>query len=81
MVGHVVRMEDTCLPKMVSNVKLEGRRRVGRPRLRLLDDIEADIKALSVKRWRIKAQDNKKWSAILREAEAELKGREAREEE
>jgi hypothetical protein len=72
--GHVVRLEDTRLPKMVFNAKPEGRCGVGRPRLRWLDDVEADIKALVVKRWRIKAQDRKEWSAILREAKAKLKG-------
>jgi hypothetical protein len=71
--GHVIRMEDTHLPKMVFNAKPEGRWGVGRPRLRWLDDVEADIKALDVKRWRIKAQDRKEWSAFLREAEAKLK--------
>jgi hypothetical protein len=50
--------------KMVFNAKPEGRRGVGRPRLRWLDD-EADIKALGVERWRIKAQDRKEWSAII----------------
>jgi hypothetical protein len=71
--GHVVRMEGTRLPKMVFNAKPEGRRGVWRPRLRWLDDVEADIKALGVKRWRIKAQDRKKWSAILSESKAKLK--------
>jgi hypothetical protein len=48
--GRVVRTEDARLPKMVFNAKPEGRRGVGRPRLRWLDDVEADIKALGIKR-------------------------------
>jgi hypothetical protein len=36
------------LPKMVFSAKPEGRCGVGRPRLRWMDDVEADIKALGV---------------------------------
>jgi hypothetical protein len=67
-------MEDTHLPKMVFNAKPEGRRGVRRLRLRWLDDVEADITTLGVKKWRIKAQDRKERSAVLREAKAKLKG-------
>jgi hypothetical protein len=52
-------MEDTRLPKMVFNATPEGRRGVGRPRQRWLDDVEANIKAPGVRRWRIKGQDRK----------------------
>jgi hypothetical protein len=39
-----------------------------------LDDVEADIKTLGIKIWRIRAQGRKEWSAILREAKAKPKG-------
>jgi hypothetical protein len=38
-----------------------------------LDDVEADIKAFCVKTCRIKAQDRKQWSAIVRVDKAKLK--------
>jgi hypothetical protein len=42
--GYIIKMEDTSIPKMIVNTKLEGTHGVGRPKLRWLDDIEADIK-------------------------------------
>jgi hypothetical protein len=59
---------------MIFNTKPEGRCGVGRPKLRWLDDVEADIKTLGIKRWRLKVQDRKEWTVILREATAKLKG-------
>jgi hypothetical protein len=38
--------------------------------LRWLHDVEADIKILGIKRWRLKAEDQKEWMVILREAKA-----------
>jgi hypothetical protein len=59
-------MEGTRIPKIIFNTKPEGRRGVGRPKLRWVDDIEADIR-------RLKAQDRKEWTDILREAKTKLK--------
>jgi hypothetical protein len=58
---------------MILNTKPEGRRGVGRSKFRWLDGPEADIKTLAIKRWRLKAQDRKEWTVILREAKAKPK--------
>jgi hypothetical protein len=55
--GYVVRMENTRLKKF--NAEPEGRFGVGNSRLRCLDDVEANIRAVGVKKWRIKAQDRR----------------------
>jgi hypothetical protein len=39
-----------------------------------LDDVGADIKTLGIKIWRLKAQDRKEWTVILREVKAKLIG-------
>jgi hypothetical protein len=59
----------------LSNLSIpEGRRDIGRQKLRWLDDAEDDIKALGIRRWKIKAQDRNEWTAIKREAKVKLKG-------
>jgi hypothetical protein len=41
-----------------------------RPRLRLLEDVEKDLREVKVKRWRQKAVDRKEWASVIREAKA-----------
>jgi hypothetical protein len=72
--GHIIRMEGARMAKKVFVSKPEGRFDIGRPKLRWLDDVEEDIKALGIRRWRIKAQDRNEWTAIKREAKVKLKG-------
>jgi hypothetical protein len=47
--GHLERMEENRMPKMIFSQELEGPRRRGRPR----------------KRWRELATDRKKWRDIV----------------
>jgi hypothetical protein len=50
--------------------KPEGRRRMGRRRLRWLEDAEKDLRENKVKRWRQEAVDRVEWASIIREAKA-----------
>jgi hypothetical protein len=60
--------------KIILNTKPEGKYRVGRPKLRWLEDVETDIKSVDIKRWRLTARDRKELTVIPREAEAKLEG-------
>jgi hypothetical protein len=71
--GHIIRMDGARMAKKEFVSNPEGRRDIGRPKLRWLDDVEDDMKALGFRRWRIKAQDRNEWTAIKREAKVKLK--------
>jgi hypothetical protein len=52
--------------------KTDGRRKVGRPKLRWLDCIENALKSMGVRRWRTKAEDRSLWAFILKESQVKL---------
>ncbi|KAJ4434884.1 hypothetical protein ANN_23455 [Periplaneta americana] len=60
--------------KKILNTKPEGRRNIGRQKLRWLDGVEEDLRTLGVRRWRQKALVGQEWTKILREAKARLQG-------
>ena len=55
--GHVKRMEEGAMPRNM----MEGRRFIGRrkgiPRLRWMDDVVADLRAIRIKQWMQTMQD------------------------
>jgi hypothetical protein len=53
-------------------VRPNGRRKVGRPKLRWLCCVENDLKFMVVKRGRKKAEDRSVWTIILKEALVKL---------
>ena len=46
--GHVERMDETAMLKSVLKGKLYGTRRIGRPRIRLLEDVIADLRRMGI---------------------------------
>jgi hypothetical protein len=50
-------MDKRRVVKKIFDSKPEGRRKVGRPRLRWLDGVEDDLRVMKIKRWRKKAQN------------------------
>jgi hypothetical protein len=47
--GHVMRMNETRVARKILDHKPGGKRRRGRPRLRWLDDVEADLRSMEGK--------------------------------
>jgi hypothetical protein len=64
--GHLHRMSDNEMPRRSMECKQEGRRSVGRPRLRWKDGVEDDLRKLNVKNWWTVAKDRESWKKIIR---------------
>jgi hypothetical protein len=70
-VGHVVRMDQQRPAKRILNAKLEDTRRRGRPKLRLEDVVDKDVKNLEERKWRNVARDREIWQKLVRKAKAQ----------
>ena len=66
--GHIQRMDHQSLEKMAVMTDPKGRRAVGRPRLRWLDGVVADCRAVGAWDWRRKALDRQRWLRLIEEA-------------
>jgi len=68
--GHVERMEVGVMPRKMLEGRLFVGRRKGRPRLRWMDDVVADLKVMKIKQWMEKMKDRQKWRLFVEEAKA-----------
>ena len=55
--GHVKRMEAGAMRRRMMEGRLFIGRRKGRPRLRWMDDVMADLKVMKIRQWTEKAGD------------------------
>ena len=68
--GHVEKMEVGAMTRKMMERKLFIGRRKGRPRLRWINDVVADLKVMKIKQWVEKMKDREKWRLIVKEAKA-----------
>jgi hypothetical protein len=61
-------MDHENVVKKISEIKAEGKMRMGRPRMRWLEEVENDLQEMDVKGWRQKAVDRKEWASVIKEA-------------
>ena len=60
----------TVVPGKMMEGRLFVGRRKGRPRLRWMDDVVADLKVMKIKQSMEKMEDGEKWKLIVEEAKA-----------
>jgi hypothetical protein len=70
MLGHVKRMEVGAMTRKVMEGRLFIGQRRGRPRLRWMDDVVADLKVMKIKQGIEKTKDREQWSLVVEEAKA-----------
>ena len=59
--GHVKRRDETGNIRAVVEMKMEGKRPRGRPKLRWKDTVRRDLKA-----WNIRATDRERWKGLCK---------------
>ena len=62
--GHVERMEGKRLTKRVDVLRVEGRKRRGRPRMRWVESVKRDLVGEGVE-WRMRARDGGWWRWLV----------------
>jgi hypothetical protein len=69
--GHIIRMEEERIPKMVLNLNVHTTRPVGRPRTGWADVVQRDaLQLLGIRGWRRRDANRDEWRRLMREAKA-----------
>jgi hypothetical protein len=63
-------MEVGAMPRKMMEGRLFIGRRKGRPRLRWMDDVVADLRVMKMKQWTEKTKARERWRLAVEEAKA-----------
>jgi hypothetical protein len=69
-IWYPIRVDHGRVVKKIFENKPEGSRRMGRHRLRWLEDVEKYRSKMKVKRWRQKAVGGEEWASVIKGAKA-----------
>ena len=67
--GHVEKMDEMAMPKRVPKGRLYATR-IGRPRIRWMDEVTDDLRRIGIRRWTEMARNRKQWRLIVEDAKA-----------
>ena len=72
--GHIERMADDRRPKTAAELRVEGRRKLGSPRLRWEDCVKRDARKLGEEEdWKKKTRDMGGWTRLSDETVKKLR--------
>jgi hypothetical protein len=63
--GHVKRMDVGAMPRKMTGGRLFVGRRKGRPRLRWMDYVVADMEVMKIKQWMEKTKEREQWRMVV----------------
>jgi hypothetical protein len=69
--GHVERMENQRMPKLIATDTMEGIRKRGRPRKRRRGEVEEGLNVMGMRNRHAMARDRGEWWKILLEAKVQ----------
>jgi hypothetical protein len=68
--GHVMRMSDERITRRVFIARPEGKRGIGRPKMRWRDSVDQDAEALGERNWGRLSMTKEEWKKLLRKTRA-----------
>ena len=63
--GHVERMQETRMVKVIHARKPISKRPAGRPKIRWEDGVKKDMQRLKVPNWKTLVQDRRSWKEVV----------------
>ncbi|KAJ8918173.1 hypothetical protein NQ315_014039 [Exocentrus adspersus] len=66
--GHIERMNNVRIPKLLMERTIGGKRRRGRPKARWKAEVEKDLQQQPIRKWKKKAKDRMKWRRMVHKA-------------